>query len=79
MDNSIEYRVKNVLSSVFGKEITEIGDDASPHSIDTWDSIKHINMVIALEEEFGIECDADEVASMVSCAIIVATVKAYLD
>ena len=55
MENKVNDRIKNVMSSVLAVPIGEINDDASPDNIDSWDSLKHMNLIIALEEEFSLE------------------------
>ena len=58
MDNEKE-RIKNVMSLVFELPIKDISKNSSPETIETWDSLKHMNLVIALEEEFKIEFSDD--------------------
>ncbi len=64
---------------VFDIPAAEITDDASPHDIKTWDSLKHINLVLALEDEFDIHFDEAEIPSLVNFRIIAATVRAYAE
>ena len=45
-------------------------DDDSPSTIPEWDSLSHISLVMALEAEFGIQFEADDLASMTSIAAI---------
>jgi acyl carrier protein len=75
----MEDRIKGVMAAVFGISADEIADDASPHDIKSWDSIKHMNLVLALEEEFDIKFEDAEIPSLVNFQIIAATVKAYAE
>lgn len=75
----MEERIRNVMAAVFDVSPEAIGDDASPHEIKGWDSIKHMNLVLALEEEFGIHFEEAEIPSLVSFRIIAATIGAYVD
>lgn len=75
----MEDRIKNVMAAVFGISPEQISDDASPHDIKGWDSIKHMNLVLALEEEFGIQFEDAEIPSLVNFRIIAATVEAYAE
>ena len=63
MDNE-EDRIKNVMSLVFELPIKDINKNSSPETIETWDSLKHMNLVVALEEEFKIEFSDDEILEM---------------
>ena len=53
MENKIKDRVRNVMAAVFEIPMDQIDDQSSMDSIESWDSIRHMNLVIALEEEFG--------------------------
>ena len=69
----------NLLWLKYLKLKKEINNDSTPHTIKSWDSLKHIHLVIALEKEFEVKFDQDEIAAMVSFPIIFATIEAYLD
>ena len=69
MDNEKE-RIKNVMSLVFELPIKDISKNSSPETIETWDSLKHMNLVIALEEEFKIEVSDDEILEMMDYSSI---------
>jgi len=79
MGNSIDDRIKSVMASVFGVNAEEINDETTPHTISTWDSMKHINMIVALEQEFEVQLEDEEIAAMVSYPIVSATIQAYID
>ena len=72
-------RIKSVMAAVFDMSPKNISDDASPHDIEAWDSLKHMNLILALEDEFDIQFDEAEIPSMVNFKIIAATVAAYAD
>ena len=70
MENKLENRMKYILSVVFEIPANEIHDDSSPDTIHLWDSLKHMNLVIALEEEFDTEFIEDEILEMMNYALI---------
>ncbi|MCR8632381.1 acyl carrier protein [Paenibacillus radicis (ex Xue et al. 2023)] len=55
----MEQRIKEVMSKVFGLNIAAINEDSSPDTIDAWDSINHMTLILSLEQEFGIEFNDD--------------------
>ena len=57
----MENRIKKIMSVVFEVPDKEINDKSSPETIETWDSLKHMNLVVALEEEFDIEFNDEEI------------------
>ena len=70
MNNNIEDRIKNVMSAVFEISIEEINDESSPDTIELWDSLKHLNLVIALEEEFNVQFTDDNFIELINLKLI---------
>ncbi len=62
----MEQKLKQIMSNIFETEEDEITDDSSMDNIEKWDSLKHINLIIAIEEQFGISIDEDEMVEMTS-------------
>ena len=77
MKNEIEDRIKNIMSVVFQISVDEIKEELSPDTIDTWDSLKHMNLVIALEEEFDFELTDSETVEILSFKLILEVLKDY--
>jgi acyl carrier protein len=75
---TVKERVKRVLGSVLGVPADEIVDESSPDTIGTWDSLNHMNLVMALEQEFGIRFSEDQIVDLLSCEIIEATTQELL-
>ena len=70
MDNSVEVRIKNIMSSVFQVPLETISDDSSQDTIELWDSLNHMNLIVSLEEEFEIELDDDAIIEMLNFKLI---------
>ena len=66
----MENKIKNIMSSLFDVDINEINEDSSPDSLDNWDSMGHMNLIVALEEEFRILFDEDEITEMLNFKLI---------
>ena len=75
MNNTVQNRIKNVMSAVFELPVNQITDDSSPDTIASWDSLKHINLVVALEEEFEVEFTDDDIVEMMNYPLIKEIVK----
>ncbi len=75
----MEDRIKKVMAAVFAVPVAEISDNASLHEIEAWDSLRHINLILALEEEFGIHFEEEEIATLVNFKMIVAAVMVHVD
>jgi len=65
-----EQRLKEVLSRIFNVSLATITEEASPDTIENWDSLRHMNLVLALEEEFDVEFTDDQVVEILSYKLI---------
>jgi len=65
-----ELKLKEVLANVFKVTADMINDEASPDSIEEWDSLRHMNLVLALEENFGVELSDDQVVESLNFKLI---------
>ena len=66
----MEVRIKKIMADVFDAEIEQIDDDASPDTISNWDSLRHMNLVEALEEGFGVEFSEDQIVEMMNYKLV---------
>ena len=71
----MEDRIKKVMSDVFNVDVSLINNESSPDNIENWDSLKHMNLIVALEEEFEIEFDDEEIVDSMNYALIVIILK----
>lgn len=71
-------RVRKILAETFRVSLNDITDNTSIEEIDTWDSLTHIEMVVALESQLGLEFDGDEIAEMISVEMIEKIIKEKL-
>jgi len=67
---TIRTKLIEVMATIFGVDGQLITENASMDTIETWDSLKHMKLIIALEQEFGIEFDDAEVVEMLSFRLI---------
>lgn len=74
----MEERVKEIMGIVFEIDSNDISDDASSDHIENWDSLRHMNLIVALEEEFEIELDDEEIVEMMTLPLIVAILEEKL-
>jgi acyl carrier protein len=63
-------KIKTVMAAVFEIPVEMITDDSSTDNIEVWDSLRHMNLILALEEEFGITLPDEEVGNLVNFKII---------
>ncbi len=62
--NEIIERLNDVFRDVFGDDSISVTADTTSADIDDWDSIEHINLIGAVESEFGMRFKMREVSGM---------------
>ena len=77
MDNT-EQRIKQVMADVFDMPAETILENVSQDNLEGWDSLKHLDLVVALEEEFEITIPVEEVGNLISFKLIVVLIKELL-
>lgn len=73
MEN-IDERIKDVMSAVFGVDVETINEDSSQDNIEGWESIRTLDLIVALEEEFGVTIPLEEVGNMTNFKYIKLTI-----
>lgn len=71
----MEERIYSIVSRVLKVPVKSINDSSSPDTIETWDSLQHLNLILALEEEYGLQFSVDQISAMQSAGSIVAIVR----
>lgn len=66
----VEERVSLVFSTILKAETPNITRENTPR----WDSLKHLQIMFAVEEEFGVEFSPDELKKLDSAEKIIALV-----
>jgi len=62
--DTVEESIKNLLSEVLQMPAASITDDLAMKDLDVWDSLKHMELVVSVEQRFGIELSFDEIVAM---------------
>jgi acyl carrier protein len=57
-------RVRSIAADVLNIPANRITADSSTESVETWDSVQHLNLVLALEQEFSVQFDPEEIDQM---------------
>jgi acyl carrier protein len=74
-EQQIKQKIAQVMSLVFEVPETEIDENTSADNQENWDSLRHLNLILALEEEFDILVPDEEVGNMVNYQIVYHVVK----
>ena len=65
-----ENTLKQVMATLLNVDDASIGPDASMDTIASWDSLRHMNLVLALEEEFKVAIPDEDAGNITSYKLI---------
>ena len=75
---TIEAQLKSIVATVMGIPESMISKDLSPDLLEKWDSLRHMNLVTAVEEEFNIVFEYDEIVQVMEYRILEEIVRRKL-
>ena len=78
MVDNLEERIREIFADILGIGATQIDERAAFDRTPGWDSANHINLVVALEQEFSITLDVTEIDTMLTFDDVLRTVEAKL-
>ena len=72
----LDKRLVDTLSRVFNVDPATITPDTSPTNLSSWDSVGHINLVLELEEVFGVRFSSESIPTLNSARTLQAAIDA---
>jgi len=60
----IYEKLDEVFQDVFDDNTIHVGPETTAEDIEDWDSLEHINLVVAIEAKFGMKFNMNEVTTM---------------
>jgi citrate synthase len=69
--------VARLIASVLQLPVDRIGDELSFQSVPEWDSLRHVDLMLALEDACGLEIDAEAMVTLDTVAKIRAFVRRH--
>ena len=62
--NDIQPALQEIFRRVFDDDELTVTESTTAVDIDGWDSMAHINLIIAIEKEFGVSFSAADIAAL---------------
>lgn len=75
MAEEVLDQIIELAADAFDVSVDEISTESSPDTIKNWDSIRHLNLVLAFEEYFRLKFIPEEIEQMVSIDQIFQIIK----
>tara|TARA_B100000767_G_C19773797_1_gene541468 strand:+ start:921 stop:1169 length:249 start_codon:yes stop_codon:yes gene_type:complete len=67
----VREQIVTLLATILDLQVDDIPPDAAPGVVEKWDSLKHMMLIVALEEEFDVQFSDDELTDLLSLELIV--------
>jgi acyl carrier protein len=74
----MEEQIKQIMADIFGMDPASIDESTTQDRTPNWDSLNHINLIIAFEQEFQVTFSAEEIEMMISFTDVLETVEEKL-
>ncbi|MCG5247839.1 acyl carrier protein [Methylorubrum extorquens] len=65
-----EAKLKAVVATILEIDESQVDQNASMDSVESWDSIRHMDLILAIEEEFKVSVPDEEAADLTSYPLI---------
>jgi acyl carrier protein len=79
MTSPLLDRVRGIAADILEVPLAQIKADSSTTNIETWDSVHHLNLVLALEQEFNLQFEPEEIDQIGTVGQIVVVVSRKLN
>ena len=64
LDSDQFDKLSDIFKVLFNRPDLELNDNLTAKDVPGWDSFNHVNLIINIEEEFGVRFSNDEVGGM---------------
>lgn len=78
-EDQVLSRVRRVIASVFGDDDVVVESSTTAADVEGWDSVSNIEVLVALEREFGIRFNTGEMATLANVGQLVTLIAGRLD
>lgn len=71
--------LRQIVADVFDVPVESVTPESSPETIESWDSLTHLNLMLSLEQAFEASFSPDEMAELTSVAKIAEAIEKQQD
>ncbi len=71
MNSPLFERTRQIVADLFDLPQEQIAPGSSPDTIEGWDSLQHLNLTLALEQEFDLQFTPEEIEQLLSVELVV--------
>ena len=75
MNDAVELQVRQIAADVLDLPLNQVTAQTSPQSVENWDSVQHLNLVLALEEAMGVQLEPQDIDQIRSVGAAIDVVR----
>ncbi len=68
-------QLQTLMADVFECDPSEIREDSTPDTVASWDSLRLLDLILAIEQEAHVEISPDRIEDMMSIPAILAIIN----
>ncbi len=77
-DAELREKVNGIFQEVFDDDKLQIQNEMTAKDVEEWDSLNHINLIVAVERAFKIKFTTKEVSNLANVGEFLAVIKSKL-
>ena len=63
-EENVNETVYGIVAKIMGVPAGAVTEDSSAASLQSWDSLRHMKLILAIEEAFGLQLTDEEIVSI---------------
>ena len=71
----MEDKIKEILATILEIDQSDVNNETNPDTVANWDSLRHMKLVFAIEEEYGVEFTDDQIIQLTDVGTILDCIK----
>ena len=72
----LRQRLADLVSAVIEVPVLEVDEALNFETAEKWDSVRHLHLVLAVEDAFGVTFDERQIAELTSFAALLGAIEA---
>ncbi len=69
-------KVFEIVARIMGVPVDAVNLESSPETLENWDSLRHMKLILAIEESLGVQFSDEDIVSIKNVQDLLARVEA---
>lgn len=75
--NSVRHRLRRIICDVFECQESELPSDPDQKSVEQWDSLEHLRLIMAVESEFCVKFQTERIPHLTSLELLLSEIEKF--